>query len=71
MKPYNTIGFPAGSAVKKLPAMAGDAGSIPGSGGFPGGGTGNPFQYSRLENPTDRGGWKAIVPGVAKKSDKT
>ena len=36
----------------------GDAGSIPGSGRFPGGGYGNPLQYSCLENPMDRGAWR-------------
>ena len=44
--------------VKSLPANAGvirDAGSIPGSGGSPGGGHDNPLQYSCLENPMDRG----------------
>ena len=43
--------------VKNLPAGAGDlsvVGPIPGSGGFPGGGRGNPLQYSCLENPVDR-----------------
>ena len=35
-----------------------DMGSIPGSGRFPGGGTGNPLQYSCLENPMDRGAWR-------------
>ena len=46
--------------VKNLPAKAGDAwdkGWIPESGEFPGGGYGNPLQYSCLENPMDRGGW--------------
>ena len=55
--------------VKNLPADAGDirnAGSIPGSGGSPGGGCGNPLPYSCLENPMDRGAWRAIVHGVAK-----
>ena len=45
-------------AVKKLPANAGDikdAGSIPGLGRSPGGGHGNPLQYSYLENSMDRG----------------
>ena len=37
---------------------AGDPGSIPGSGRSPGGGHGNPLQYSRLENPMDRGAWR-------------
>ena len=42
----------------------GDAGSIPGSGRSPGDGNGNPLQYSCLENPMDRGAWRAIVHGV-------
>ena len=41
-------------------------GSIPGSGKYPGEGNGNPLQYSCLENPTDRGAWRATVHGVAK-----
>jgi len=40
-------------------------GSIPGLGRFPGGGDGNPFQYSCLENPMDRGAWQAIVHRAA------
>ena len=40
---------------------AGDPGSIPGSGRSPGGGHGHPLQYSCLENPTDRGAWRAAV----------
>ena len=54
--------------VKNLPAHAGDAGdtdSIPGSGRCPGGGHGNPLQYSCLKNPIDRGAWWAAVHGVA------
>ena len=43
-----------------------DAGSIPGLGRSPGGGHGNPLQYSCLENPMDRGAWRAMVHGVAK-----
>ena len=43
----------------------GDMGSIPGSGGFPRGGNGNPLQYSCLENPMDRGDWQAVVHAVA------
>ena len=38
------FGFPGGSVVKNLPANAGDAGSIPGLGSYPGEGNGNPFQ---------------------------
>ena len=52
--------------VKNVPANAGDAGLIPGSGRSPGGGNGNPLQYSCLENPMDRGAWRATVHGVAK-----
>ena len=44
---------------------AGDWGSIPGSGRSPGGGHGNPRQCSCLENPTDRGAWRAAVHRVA------
>ena len=51
----------------KEPACnAGDMGSIAGSGRSPGGGHGNPLQYSCLENPRDRGAWWAAVHGVAK-----
>ena len=60
--------------VKNLPANAGDvreARSIPGLGRFPGGGHGNPLQYSCLENPMDRGAWRATVHGVAKSRDTT
>ena len=55
--------------VKNPPANAGDirdAGSVPGLGRSPGGGHGNPLQYSCLENPVDRGDWQAIVHGVTK-----
>ena len=55
--------------IKNAPANAGDvrdAGSIPGSGKSPGGGHGNPLQYSCLENPTDRGAWQATIHRVAK-----
>ena len=47
-----------------------DMGLISGSGRFPGGGQGNPFQYSCLENPMDRGAWWATVHRVAE-SDTT
>ena len=55
--------------VKNLPADAGhvrDLGLIPGLGRSPGGGNGNPLQYSRLENPMDRGAWQATVHRVTK-----
>ena len=63
------MGFPGGTAVKNMPANAGDArdvGSIPGSGRSPGGGNGNPLWYSCLESSKDRGAWWSIVHGVAK-----
>ena len=41
-------------------------GSVPGSGRSPGRGNGNPLQYSCLENPMDRGAWRATVYGVSK-----
>ena len=47
------MGFPGGSEVKVSASNAGDPGSIPGSGRFPGEGNGNPLQYSCLENPMD------------------
>ena len=50
--------------VKNLPANAGDAGSIPGTGRSPGGGSGNPLQYSCLKNP--REALQATVPGGRK-----
>ena len=65
------MGFSGDSAVKNLPANAGDVGSIPGLGKSPGEGNGNPSQYSCLENPMDRGGWWAAVHGVAKELDMT
>ena len=52
--------------VKNRPANAGDVGSIPGSQRSPGGGHGNPIQYSCLENPMNRGAWRPTVHGVAK-----
>ena len=54
--------------VKNMPANAGDIrdmGLILGSGRSSGGGLGNPFQYSCLENPMDRGDWCDTVNGVA------
>ena len=55
--------FPGGSVVKNLPANSGSADSIPGLGRSPGGGNGNPLQYSCPGNPMDGGGWWAIVRG--------
>ena len=65
--------FPGGSVVKNLPANARDSGDM----GFPpglerilGGGNGNPLQYSCLENPMDRGAWRATGHWVTE-SDTT
>ena len=63
--------FPGGSEVKNLLCDTGDSGSIPGSGRSLGEGNGNLVQYSCLENPMDRGAWRATVHGVAKESDMT
>ena len=64
-------GFPGGSRVKNPPANAEDMSSIPGLGRCPGGGNGNPLQYSCLGNPTERGAWQATAHGATKKSDTT
>ena len=60
--------------VKNLPASAGDirdVGSIPGSRRSPGGRYGNPVQRSCLDNPMDKGAWRATVHGVTKESYTT
>ena len=49
------MGFPGGTVVKNLPVIAGEVDSIPGLKRAPGGGNGNPLQYSCQENPMDRG----------------
>ena len=58
--------FPGSSDSKESPCVAGDPGSIPELGKFPGVGIGNPLQYSCLENSMDRVGWWATVHGVTK-----
>ena len=62
----SSVGFPGSSAGKESACNVGDWGSIPGSGRSPGGGNGNPLQYSCLENSMDRGVWRATVHQVAK-----
>ena len=60
------------AVVENLPSSAGhlrDADSVPGSGRSPGGEHGTLLQYSCLENPVDRGAWRAIVHGVTRESD--
>ena len=69
---YVSGASPAAQWLKKnLPANAGDASLIPGSGRTTGGGNGNPLQYSCLGNPTERAAWRVTVHGVAKESDMT
>ena len=58
---------PWGASGKELIGI--NPGSIPGSGRSPGGGHGNPLQYSCLENPMERGTWQASVHAVRKKHD--
>ena len=65
------MGFPGGSEVNNLPANAADPGSIPGLGRYSGEGNGNPLLYACLENPMDRGAWRATVHGVTKEFEMT
>ena len=63
--------FPGGTSSKEPPVNAGDAGSIPGSGRFPGEGNGNSLQYSCQENPMDGEEAGGLCPWVCKKLDMT
>ena len=76
----NLVEFVAGRAslvdqpVENPPAIAGyarDTGSVPGLRQSPGGGHGNPLQYSCLENTLDRGAWWATVHRAEKESGTT
>ena len=58
------MAYRSGSDGKESACNVGDLGSIPGLGRSPGGGYGNPLQYSCLENPRDRGAWWAAVYGA-------
>ena len=60
------MSFPGGLAAENLAAKAEDMDLIPGWGGSPGEGKGNPLQCSCLEDSMDRGAWRATVHGVAK-----
>ena len=65
--PVAISGFPGDTNVKNPPANAGDigdGGSVPGWGRSPGEGNGYPLQHPCLKNPTDRGGWWAMVHEV-------
>ena len=59
------VGFPGGSDSKESAYNAGDLGSIPGLGKFPGEGNGNPLQYSCLGNSMVRGAWGATIHRVS------
>ena len=65
---YILLGFPGGSAVKRIcpQCSAGDVHIVPGLGKSPGEENGNPLQYYCLGNPMDRGAWQATVHGVTK-----
>ena len=63
---HTHMGFPGGSVGKESISNARDVGSITGLGRFSGGGLSNPLQHSCLENPMDRGAWRAIVHMVSK-----
>ena len=63
--------FPGGPDSKESACDAGDPGSIPGSGRFPGEGNGNPLQDSCLENPIDRRACRATIHGGLKELDMT
>ena len=67
---YIYMDFPGGSEGKESACNAGDLGSIPGLGRSPGEGNGNPLQCSCLENPMDRGAWRAADRG-RRESDVT
>ena len=56
--------------IKKQPANVGDLGSIPALGRSPGEGNGYPLWYSCLENPMDKGAWRATIHGVADSQTK-
>ena len=60
------LAYTGGSEDKASACNAADPGSIPGLGRSPAEGNGNPLQYSCLENPMDRGAWRATVHGVTK-----
>ena len=62
----DTHGLPQWLSGKESDCNAGDMDSIPGLGRSPEGGHSNPLQYSCLENPMDRGAWRAIVHRVTK-----
>ena len=65
---FSSLGFPGGSDSKESACSVGDPSLVPGSGRSPGGGNGNPLQYSCLGNPMDRGAWM-VAQSQAQLSD--
>ena len=65
------LGFPGGASGKESSCNTGVPSLIPPLGRSPGEGNGNPLQYSCLENPMDRGAWRAYSPWGVKESDTT
>ena len=65
------MGFPGGSDGKEFTCNVGDVGSIPGLGRSPGGGYGNPLQYSCLENPHGQRSLVGYSPRGRKELDRT
>ena len=65
LKNLQIMGFPHRSVGKESACNAGDLGLTSGLGRSPGGGNGNPLQYSCLEDPMDRGAWRATVHRIA------
>ena len=63
---FRFSGFPGDLDGRESACNAGDWGWLPGCGRPPGGGHDNPLQYSCLENPMDRGAWRAPVSGIEK-----
>ena len=68
---WKILGFPCGSDSEEFACNAGDLGSIPGLGGSPGGGHGNPLQYSCLENPLRQRSLVGYSPWSCKESNTT
>ena len=67
----SSFGFPGGSDGQECACSVGDLGSIPGLGRPPGGGYGNPLEYSCLENPHGQRSLAGCSPWGLKESDMT
>ena len=69
--PHGVLGFPGGSGGKESGCNVGDLGLIPGLGRSPGGGHGNPLQYSHLESPHGQRNLAGYSPWDQRESDTT